>query len=100
MLISFIAGIAVCSLIIFGARTAIPTQAAEKTAAGETSSSSSSSGLVKLLPDIETIYHDALTMPFIKAESKIYDEDILEFYRDLMEKTGLTDSGIKADITQ
>jgi hypothetical protein len=43
-----------------------------------------------LLPDIETIYHDALTMPFIKAQSKIYDKDIAEYYQALMDKTGLT----------
>ena len=28
-------------------------------------------------------------MPFSKAESKIYDKDIAEYYRALMDKTGL-----------
>ena len=30
-------------------------------------------------------------MPFKKAESKITDPDIAEYYRDLMEATGLDD---------
>jgi len=48
--------------------------------------------LTKLLPDFEKIYRDALTTPFIQAESKISDPDIASYYRGLMEKTGLTDS--------
>jgi hypothetical protein len=91
MLISFIAGIAVCSLLIFGFRTIIPTQAAAD--ASTDGSDNSSSGLVKLIPNFEKIYRESLTMPFIKAESKIYDEDILEFYQELMDKTGLNDPG-------
>jgi hypothetical protein len=91
MLISFIAGIAVCSLIIFGFRAATPTQAAVNASTEE--SDNSSMGLVKLIPNFEKIYRESLTAPFIKAESKIYDEDILEFYRELMDKTGLNDPG-------
>jgi hypothetical protein len=91
MLISFIAGIVVCSLLIFGIRTIIPTQAAADASTDESDNSSSS--LVKLIPNFDKIYRESLTMPFIKAESKIYDEDILEFYRELMDKTGLNDPG-------
>ena len=89
MLISFIAGIVVCSLIIIGFRTVIPTQAKALSAADP--SNNSSSGLANLIPDIGKIYHESLTMPFIKAESKIYDKDILEYYQELMNKTGLTE---------
>ena len=91
MLISFIAGIAVCSLVIFGVRTATPTLADEKNATD--GSGNSSMSLANLIPNFEKIYRESLTMPFIKAESKIYDEDILEFYRELMDKTGLNDPG-------
>ena len=47
---------------------------------------------INLLPDIEKIYRESLTMPFKKAESKIYDKDIAEFYRELMDTTGLADT--------
>ena len=89
MAISFICGVVVCCLIIFGVKPVLPTQA--DTTVLTDDSDNLTVGLTNLLPDIEKIYHDALTMPFIKAESKIYDEDIAEFYRELMEKTGLTD---------
>jgi hypothetical protein len=98
MLISFIAGIAVCSLIIFGFRTATPTQASAKASTEESNNSTMS--LVKLIPNIEKIYRESLTAPFIKAESKIYDEDILEFYRELMDKTGLNDPGTDVESTE
>lgn len=45
--------------------------------------------LSDLLPDIEKIYRDALMFPFIKAEEKIYDEEISRYYRTLMEKSGI-----------
>jgi UDP-N-acetylglucosamine pyrophosphorylase len=66
----------------------IPAQAA--TDESGLTSENNTNTLTKLLPDIETIYHDALTMPFIKAQSKIYDKDIAEYYQALMDKTGLT----------
>jgi hypothetical protein len=53
------------------------------------SSDNSTEGLTRLLPDIEKIYRESLQMPFIKAESKIYDKDIADYYRALMDKTGL-----------
>ena len=84
--ISFICGVVVCSLIIFGVKTIIPTRADTAGESGNTTTS-----LTNLLPDFEKIYHDALTEPFIKAESKIYDADIADYYHGLMEKTGLTD---------
>ena len=87
MAISFICGVVVCSLIIFGVKTISPTRA---DTTGESENTTTS--LTSLLPDFEKIYHDALTEPFIKAEGKIYDPDIADFYRGLMEKTGLTDS--------
>jgi hypothetical protein len=89
--ISFICGVVISCLIIFGVKPILPAQA-ETTASGGESENFTTS-LTNLLPDFEKIYRDALTMPFIKAESKIYDPDIAEFYRELMEKTGLTDSG-------
>ena len=87
MAVSFICGVVVCCLIIFGVKPVLPMQA-DTTA----DSDNLTLGLTNLLPDVEKIYRDALTMPFIKAESKIYDEDIAEFYRELMDKTGLTET--------
>jgi hypothetical protein len=77
MLFSFLAGVAVCSLLVFGVKMVLP------------ASENISNGLSNLLPDIEKIYRESLMMPFIKAESKIYDKDIAEYYRALMDKTGL-----------
>ena len=87
MAFSFMAGVAVCSLLLFTVRMVLPVQAV--TDESDTASENTTSGLSKLLPDIEKIYRDSLTMPFIKAESKIYDKDIAEYYRALMDKTGL-----------
>jgi hypothetical protein len=44
--------------------------------------------LTDLLPDIEKIYREALLTPFLKAEDKIYDEDISQYYHDLLEGSG------------
>ena len=87
MAISFICGIVVCGLLLFGAKTVIPIRA-------ETDNQSSISdnvtqSFLDLLPDIEKIYRESLTMPFVQAESKIYDEDIAEFYGKLLDNTGL-----------
>ena len=85
--LSFIAGMVVCSLLFFSVRLVLPVRAiTEET--GDTSENLSN-GLLNMLPDIEKIYRDSLQMPFIKAESKIYDKDIAEYYRALMDKTGL-----------
>ena len=91
MAISFICGVVVCGLILFGVKPIISTRA--DTTDPALTSDNTTSGLANLLPDINKIYREALTMPFIKAESKITDPDIAEFYHELMEKTGLTDSG-------
>ena len=88
MAISFIAGVIVCSLILFGIRTVQPIQA-ENTDNLSESSDNLSQGLANLLPDFEKIYRKALTMPFEKAESKIYDPDIAQFYKELLDETGL-----------
>ena len=91
VLISFICGISFCGLLLFGVRTVLPIKA-------ETDGSSGSSGnvsesLINLIPDIEKIYREALIMPFKKAESKIYDEDIADFYRELLDRSVLSESG-------
>jgi hypothetical protein len=87
MFISFMGGIIVCSLFLFSARMVIPTRAETDNSGGV--SENGSSGLSSLVPDIEKIYRQALLMPFEKAESKIYDEDIAEYYRELLTNTGL-----------
>jgi hypothetical protein len=89
--ISFICGVAVCSLIIFGVKVVTPTRANTVDPVGD--SNNSSLNLTNLLPGFQKIYHDSLTEPFIKAESKITDPDIAAYYHDLMDKTGLTDNG-------
>ena len=87
MVISFMVGMVVCSLLFFTVRMVLPVQAV--TDESGATSENVSNGLSKLLPDIEKIYRESLMMPFIKAESKIYDKDIAEYYRALMDKTGL-----------
>lgn len=86
MAISFFAGIMVCTILMFGARTVMPILAADDL---EDASENTSQGLLDLLPDIERIYKKSLTMPFVEAESKIYDEDIAEYYGKLLDETGL-----------
>jgi hypothetical protein len=95
MAISFICGVAVCGLIIFGVKPVVPAFA-ETTDAGA-ASENATQGIISSISGFEKIYRDALTEPFIKAESKIYDADIAAYYRGLMEKTGLTDPGNSPD---
>ncbi len=85
--ISFICGAIACGLLLIGAKTVIPTLA-ETDDLGDTAENVTQS-FTDLLPDIEKIYRESLIMPFEKAESKIYDEDIAEFYRELLDSTGL-----------
>lgn len=82
----------VCALVIFGVKPGMPIFAdtTEPTAETDTESDNSTQGIVDSIANFEQIYTDALTEPFIKAESKIYDADIAEYYHGLMEKTGLT----------
>jgi hypothetical protein len=90
MAISFISGVVVCGLILFGVRAVIPTRAETDPPGGESENITLS--LVKFIPDFEKIYRKSLIMPFEKAESKIYDKDIAEFYHELLDKTGLRES--------
>ena len=90
--ISFISGLMVCGLLLFGVRMVLPIKAAESDNLSESSESLAQS-FIDLLPDIEKIYHESLTMPFKKAESKIYDEDIAEFYHELLDKSVLAEPG-------
>jgi len=88
--ISFISGVIVCCLIIFGVR-AVVTPAQAETDPSDNVSENVTQGLLNLLPDFEKIYREALIMPFEKAESKIYDKDIADFYHELLDRTGLTE---------
>lgn len=87
IIISFISGVIVCSLFLFGVKAVIPTRA--ETNNSDELSANSSQGLSGLVPDIETIYRQCLITPFEKAEKKIYDPDIAEYYSELLDKTGL-----------
>jgi len=84
MLTGFIGGFLICGLLALGAMSILPLRADT-----DEPSENVTDGLVTLLPDIEKIYEEALTTPFIKAESQIYDEDIAEFYSDLLDRTGI-----------
>jgi hypothetical protein len=74
---------------LFGVKTVLPIKAETDGSISENVSAS----LVNFLPDIEKIYRDALTSPFIKAESKIYDPDIAEYYHDLVGRSVLGEQG-------
>ena len=82
MVLSFISGLMVCGLILFGVKSAIPIRA--ETDNLSVPSENLTQSLVDLLPDIERIYHESLTAPFEKAGSKIYDEDIGQYYQELL----------------
>ena len=79
----FFVGIALSMLLLFGIQTALPIRAQTD----NFSLISDNFSLVQLLPDIEKIYQEALTLPFKQAEAKIYDEDIAEFYHQLLERS-------------
>jgi hypothetical protein len=87
IIVSFLSGIVVCGLLLWGAKMVLPTQAQTDNTSG--SSENVTQGLSGLIPDIEKIYQESLTTPFRMAESKIYDEDIAEFYGALLDNTGL-----------
>ena len=86
--LSFISGVVICSLILFGVKTVIPTRA-ETDNVTDNITDNVTQTFLDLLPDIEAIYRESLIMPFEKAEAKIYDEDIAEYYGALLERTGL-----------
>ena len=96
IVISFICGVAVCGMILFGVKPVLPAIAETTDPVDESENVTQS--LSDFITDIERIYREALTTPFIEAEKQIYDEDIAAYYRTLMEKTGLTDPGIPAEI--
>jgi hypothetical protein len=85
--IGFMSGFIVCGLFLLGTRLVIPTRAETNSTENLTDNASSLSALV---PDIESIYHEALLMPFEKAKDKIYDPDIAAYYSELLERAGLT----------
>ena len=82
-ILSFFSGILVCGLLVFGVQSAIPIKAQTENVTSDNFS------LVELLPDLERIYREALTMPLQEAKKKIYDEDIAQYYDRLLERTGL-----------
>ena len=87
MALSFVSGLVVCGLLIFGVKSAIPIRAETDNLSGLTDNLSQS--MVELLPDIERIYRESLITPFQKAENKIYDEDIAQFYQELLDNSVL-----------
>ena len=91
MAFSFISGIKVCGLLLFGVKTVLPIQAqtVDPTDNLTASSGNLTQSLIDLLPDIERIYKESLTAPFRKAESKIYDEDIAQYYQELLDNSVL-----------
>jgi len=89
--LGFISGMLACGLLLFGVKTVVPIQA--QTENLTESSENLSQSLIDLLPDIERIYRASLTMPFEKAGEKIYDEDIAEFYQELLDKSVLYEPG-------
>ena len=83
MLIGFFSGMVVCGLLLIGVQSAIPIRAESD------NTSTDNFSLVHLLPDIERIYREALLSPLHEAEKTIYDDDIAQFYRTLLEKSAL-----------
>ncbi len=83
IIIGFFCGIIASGLLLFGISTALPLQAQTENTTTDNLS------LVHLLPDIEKIYEEALTLPLNKAKQEIYDKDIAEFYQLLLERTSL-----------
>jgi hypothetical protein len=86
LFVAFMSGVVVCGLLILGARSVLPIRADEAT---DNATENVTMTLVNLLPNFEKIYEESLTLPFTKAASKIYDEDIADFYSDLLDRTGL-----------
>ena len=74
LVIGFILGLLAFGLAFLGVRMA--TVAVAETDDATVSSDNATQSVLDILPDFEKIYRVALTLPFQKAESKIYDEDI------------------------
>lgn len=88
MIISFIAGVTVCVIMLYGVRTMLP--AASANTLDKTGSDNATLSLSTLMPDFQKIYRQSLAEPFIKAGADITDPGIANFYNGLMQKTGLT----------
>ena len=88
LVVAFMSGVLVCGLLIIGGKSVLvlPTQADE---ASDNATENVTMTLVNLIPNVEEIYEESLTLPFTRAESKIYDPDIAEFYSELLDRTGL-----------
>jgi hypothetical protein len=88
--IGFIAGMIICAFMLMGIMSVLPISADTAQADGNDETNS----LIGLVPDVEKIYRESLIKPLISAESQIYDEDIRQFYRGLLESTGLTEDAL------
>ena len=75
--IAFIAGIILSAAVVMGGTQL---SASEPTAEGT---------LEALLPDIESIYQEALTLPFEQAGEEITDPKLAAFYQKLMQQSGI-----------
>ncbi len=84
-IVGFFSGVIVCGLLLLGLISAIPIQAQVDGSENTTDNFS----LVELLPDLEKIYREALMSPLNDAKSKIYDEDVAQYYERLLERTDL-----------
>ena len=84
-LFSFVFGILFCGLLVVGLIISIPIRAQTD----NVDSISDNFSLVDLLPDFEKIYREALLTPLNEVKSKIYDEDIANFYDKLLQNTDL-----------
>ena len=85
VIVGFFSGVIACGLLLLGLVSALPIRA--QTDGSDNTSDNFS--LVELLPDFEKIYREALTTPLHEAKTKIYDEDIAQYYDRLLERTGL-----------
>ena len=92
-LLSFLSGLIVCGLLLFGVQSIMPIRAQTEGESDNLSAASEnlSQSLIDLLPDIEKIYREALTSPFKEAGKKIYDEDLAQFYNNLLEESVLSE---------
>lgn len=80
----FLSGILIGCVLLFGIQVVAPLRAQE-----DINPNSENFSLVKLLPNFEKIYREALMTPFQEAEKKIYDDDIAQFYHLLLGKIAL-----------
>lgn len=82
-LVGFFSGIIVCGLLLFGMQAAIPIRAQTVNLTSDNFS------LAELLPDLERIYSEALLTPLDEVKTKIYDEDIAQYYDVLLKRSAL-----------